>query len=336
MNKELLTERVSQKLVSVQKHPSADLFIYNYTPKVQYDRLWDEVTLQTRGLILDADMNVVARAFGKFFNLEEHAPENIPIEPFEVFEKLDGSLGILYWLGDMPFIATRGSFVSDQALHATEVLRAKYGHLTELVDRSKTYLFEIIYPENRIVVNYGDVDDIFLLTIIDNQTGAESIEHIGFPVVRRFDGVSDLRQLKAENSGNAEGFVIRFESGFRIKVKFEEYVRLHRILTGISNIAIWEYLSAGQPLDELLEMVPDEFYDWLKLTEQQLRTQFEEICSECHSVFKTFETRKESALYFQQQRYPSILFNMLDGKPFDQNVWKLIRPKYSKAFKKDE
>lgn len=336
MNNKLLSERLAEKLVSVQKHPDVDLFIYNYAPRVQYERLWDEITLQTRGLILDGSMNVVARPFGKFFNLEEHTPDQIPFESFEVFEKLDGSLGILYWVGESPFIATRGSFVSSQAIHATELLHRKYSHLFPSIDRDKTYLFEIIYPENRIVVNYGETDDIFLLTIIDNQTGTESIRDIGFPVVRRYDGIKDYQQLRALKTANAEGFVVLFESGFRVKVKFEEYVRLHRILTGISNVSIWEYLSEGKPLDELLEMVPDEFYDWVKDTETQLRHQFDTICSECHSVFKTFETRKESALYFQRQRYPSILFNILDGKPIDKNVWKLIRPKFSKAFKKDE
>ena len=68
MKKELLQEMINEKLVSVQKHPETDLFIYNYSPKVQYEKLWNEVTLKTRGLILDAQMNFVARPFGKFFN----------------------------------------------------------------------------------------------------------------------------------------------------------------------------------------------------------------------------------------------------------------------------
>lgn len=37
--------------------------MYNYTAKAQYDKLWNEVTLQCRGLILDGDGNVVARPF---------------------------------------------------------------------------------------------------------------------------------------------------------------------------------------------------------------------------------------------------------------------------------
>ena len=70
MDKELLKSMLEQKLVLVQKHPDTDLFIYNYSPLVQYQKLWNEITLMTRGLILDKEMNIVARPFKKFFNLE--------------------------------------------------------------------------------------------------------------------------------------------------------------------------------------------------------------------------------------------------------------------------
>lgn len=70
MNKFLLNQMINEKLVSVQKHPEAELFIYNYTPRVQYEKLWNPITLLTRGLILDSENNIVSRPFGKFFNLE--------------------------------------------------------------------------------------------------------------------------------------------------------------------------------------------------------------------------------------------------------------------------
>jgi len=87
MNKQLLRQMLDERLVIVQKHPDADLFIYNYTNKAQYDRIWNEITLQSRGLILDADLNIVARPFKKFFNLEEHPESEIPDEPFEAIRK---------------------------------------------------------------------------------------------------------------------------------------------------------------------------------------------------------------------------------------------------------
>lgn len=336
MNKELLKQMIFEKLVSVQKHPKADLFIYNYTPRAQYDRIWNEITLQTRGLILDSEMNVIAKPFAKFFNLDELQANEIPQLPFEVFEKLDGSLGVLYWLNDQPFIATRGSFESQQAARANAILHKKYSHTFDKLDKNKTYLFEIIYPENRIVIDYGNLEDLVLITIICNKTGKESIENIGFPIVKRYDGIQDLQTLKQIKEDNKEGFVIRFSNGLRVKIKFEEYIKLHRIITGISNVAIWEYVSEGKSFEQLLEKVPDEFYAWVKKIQQDLTSQFDQILAENKAVFKELETRKETAAYFQSQKYPSILFAMLDGKSVDKIIWKAIRPKFSKAFKVEE
>lgn len=333
MNKELLQKAIDNKLVSVQKHPSKDLFIYNYTSTVQYDKLWDEITLNTRGLIMDSEMNVIAKPFGKFFNLEEHTPEQLPNLPFEVFEKMDGSLGILYWVDDLPYIATRGSFDSEQSKAANRMLNSTYSYVIPKLEKGKTYLFEIIYPQNRIVVNYGNMEALVLLTCIDNKTGIETLPEIGFPTVIKYDGINDFTKLREVEKENSEGFVIRFSNGFRVKMKYAEYVRLHRIITGVSNVVIWEYLSQKRSLEELLEKVPDEFYNYIKKTSDELMNAFTGVLNECIKVFKEFPTRKESAMYFMQQKYPSILFMILDKKNTEAAIWKLVRPKYCKPFK---
>ncbi len=142
MNKLLLKQMIDEGYVMVQKHPNADLFIYNYSRKCQYERNWNEITLLTRGLILDGDMNIVARPYKKFFNIEEHTPEQIPNLPFEIYEKLDGSLGILFNYKNEWIIASRGSFTSDQAIKATEMLK---NYDMSNLNKEYTYIFEIIY-----------------------------------------------------------------------------------------------------------------------------------------------------------------------------------------------
>ena len=124
-----LNSHIEAGWIRVQKHPDHDLFIYNYTQAAQYARTWDEITLNCRGLILDNRMNTIARPFRKFFNLGEMENQIIPDEPFEVFEKLDGSLGIMYWIDGEAFIASRGSFASKQSAVANQMLHSKYKHL---------------------------------------------------------------------------------------------------------------------------------------------------------------------------------------------------------------
>jgi hypothetical protein len=315
INLALLKNMIDEGFVNVNKHPTHDLFIYNYTPKAQYERVWNEVTLMCRGLILDAEYNVVARPFPKFFNLGEVENQVVPNEPFEVFEKLDGSLGILYWIDNEAFIATRGSFISDQSAKATWILRSKYGEILIAdpdkigrgVNKNQTHLFEIIYPENRIVVDYG-------------------------ALVKQYHGIKDISILKASEEANREGFVIKYKNGLRLKVKFAEYLRIHRIVTQVSNVSLWEYLSADMPFDEILDRVPDEFYDWVKATSADLKAQFETIENQCKADFKVFATRKEASEYFQTCAHPSVLYKMLDEKPYKDVIWKKIRPKFQKPF----
>jgi RNA ligase len=151
--------------------------------------------------------------------------------------------------------------------------------------------------------------------------------------VKKYDGLQDIRQLRRLAADNQEGFVVRFKNGFRVKVKFEEYVRLHRILTGVSNQMIWEMLKEDKPLDEMLDHVPDEFYQWVKHTRTKLLTEFLTIENQCKQDLRILENRKATALYFQTCAYPSVLFAILDKRDYKPIIWKMIKPIHEKPFK---
>jgi RNA ligase len=194
------------------------LTIWNYTPDVQYGEKWDDITLQCRGLVTDNEGNVVARPFKKFFNMEEN--KHTPTSEFEVFDKMDGSLGIMFKYNGEMVCATRGSFTSEQSKWMTE-FALKYNYQDIIVD-GFTYLFEIIYPENRIVVNYEGQERLVLLGIINTETGEElpySDLFEAFDVVKKYDGIRDYSELKSKVEQNSEGFVVRFSNGERIKIK---------------------------------------------------------------------------------------------------------------------
>ncbi len=340
---EVLQQLVKDGYLTARPHPTADLLIWNYTPKTQYERYWTPETLRCRGLITHTDGTVVARAFEKFFNYEE-ITEPLPLEPFTVTEKMDGSLGILFTLDGKPQIATRGSFTSEQAIRANRILQERYSDFHFQPDC--TYLFEIVYPENRIIVNYGTKEDLVLLAVIVTETGAELDIHSDalkdtwpFPLVKRFDGISDIAELRKVEQENAEGFVIRFESGLRVKMKFAEYVRLHHIITHVNARIIWDLLRTGQPLEPLLERVPDEFYTWVKRTRENLLQQFMIIETYAKAVVervKHLPTRKEQAMIVTKEKYPGIVFAMLDKKNYQEMIWKLLYPEAARPFVVDE
>jgi RNA ligase len=329
---EKLQQAIADGYIHNCKHPTANLWIYNYTQAAQYAQYWTEETLQCRGLILDENYKIVARPIEKFFNVEEIGYDKLPNLPFEVFEKVDGSLGILYWLDNIPYMASRGSFTSKQALKATKILQTKYTKAIANLDKSKTYVFEIIYPENRIIVDYGDEEKLVLLAIIDTQTGTnEDLQDIGFPLPKRFESKS-LLELKALNWKNQEGFVIQYKNGFRVKIKFEDYIELHKIVTQVSSLTIWETLKEEGTLLQWIENVPDEFYTWVRKVEADLYANFTAIENIAKAEYKELATDRETAAYFKTCTYPAILFAIKNNKKYDQIIWKYIRPTFEKAY----
>ena len=343
VNIDALLPLVEAGYLTARPHPSADLLIWNYTTKTQYEHYWTEETLMCRGLITTTDGEVVASPFAKFFNYEQHQ-DPIPLEPFKVTEKMDGSLAILYFVNGKPAIATRGSFTSEQAVKATEMLHTKYSNFPFSPDY--TYLFEIIYPQNRVIVNYGDQEDLILLALIHTKTGQEydihdpaRMKEWPFPVVKHYDGITDIVALRKVEEANREGFVIRFESGLRLKMKFAEYQRLHSIITQVNARIIWDYLRTNQPFDQLLDRVPDEFYTWVANTRKNLLEEFAAIEQECrHNVelVKDLPTRREQAAIVMKAPYSGPTFRMLDNKDYSEQIWKMLRPQAERPFRDDE
>ncbi len=340
-----LTELAGRGLLTSRAHSNGELLIHNYTATCQYTRAWTPLLMACRGLITDLSGLIIARPFPKFFNHDEHEKYIGPLnwsQPITATKKLDGSLGVLYDVYD-PKIATRGSFDSPQAKAANVIFREKGYHKGRFRD-DLTYLFEIIYPENRIVVNYGERRDLVLLECIVTETGEhlsysdleDEATHIGCEVAELVDSSGwELLQATGENE---EGFVVRFDDGTRVKIKFAEYVRLHRLLTGINARHIWEYFRDGRDWKELVEYVPDEFHQWVRGIVDGLQQSFWAECQRVDEAYRSCNTsaelsRKEVAAQFT--KLPDLapaLFAMYDSRPIDKIVWQKLKPEPSLPF----
>lgn len=343
-----LDAAINKGWISENKHPTEDLYIYNYTRQTQLDWDWNPITITCRGLILDGQQKVVARPFTKFFTLDQYKDlrnyvhnlygvsyKDMLDGPFTVTEKMDGSLGIMYKIGDEIAIATRGSFSSDQAIRGTQMIQ-QYNDYP--FAQGITYLFEIIYPENRIVVNYGNRQDVVLIACIDNKTGKDSDGYFyewknqGLPCTQnpRFGSFEEVLRT---NLDNAEGYVVRFDNGMRVKIKFSEYVRLHYILSGVSTKAVWEALR-NNSINELLKDLPDEYDGWVRNLCIGLHCEFAEIENEALIILNNLlyesRTRKEMAEILKGNKYRAIVFLMLDKREYSDIIWDMVQPKFEK------
>ncbi len=260
-----LREARDQRLVYERPGPEG-LTQFIYSEKCVYDGLWTPITLAARGLIVDANARTIAATpFPKFFNIGERG-EPVPDLPFETMEKLDGSLIIIFHHNGRWRTATKGSFTSSQAQWAQNFLE---GQDLDLLTPGITYLAEAVYPENKIVVSYAE-SGLVLLAAYD-ESGVElpypRVEAIGtalgWRTLRRyaFTSVSDLLTHAETLPRNEEGFVIRFENGHRLKVKGNEYRRIHALISRVTPLALWEAMAAGDDLGSIRRDLPEEFWN---------------------------------------------------------------------------
>jgi RNA ligase len=359
LNIKELEQLVQDRFVGIQRHPSLPLRIFNYTPHAQFENKWGGTIDFCRGLIVDDNDNIVARPFKKFHNLQttnipETREENLPSVPPEITKKYDGSLGV-YWKYDEQFgVATRGSFTSPQAQWATKWIQEKCprGFVDDL-SGSATPLFEIIYPENRIVVKY-DWEGLVLIGLVSIHSGYEYnwitlLKHAQYNGIRLTECIKEnLEILKKKNIENEEGYVLTYRRGpasppLKVKVKMADYLRLHKIVTGMNARSVWELLSSGTGTAGF-EHTPEHFQKWLASWSEKLNREFNEIfvesrqifanrpppCGWTESIVNDRAYRAVFAEYLRQNVAPAfhgVLFAMLDGKDPAPIIWKQIKPR---------
>lgn len=367
MDMKLFREMVVQKYVRINEKDG--LKILGYTEKAQFDQYWNEVTTQCRGLVIDRSFNVLARPFTKFQNYDPNSDNRFMDFPVDVTDKMDGSLGILFFEDGDPHhspdhmsassfrnamayggtwhYATRGSFDSEQAIEMRAIMEEKYaethsGYKRVPLDTNWTYLFEIIYPGNRIVLDYGDTRDLFLLGAINNHTGyykpAEHIRDWKGPKAKTFSYKTLQEALEAAPRKNAEGYVIYFpDLDYRIKLKQDDYVALHKIVTGLTERRIWELMKEGKTLEDMCAIVPDEWHAWLQKTYGNILMEWNLLLGSVHDDYEDLMydlleeygsswTRKQMAERALKLPHPGLMFSLQDRKDIEQKVWDMVRP----------
>lgn len=344
-----INEYLEKGLLIMQKHPTKNLWILNYSRQCTWDDAWDLVTLSCRGLVVNENGDIVARCLKKFFNWEQLVNANYPIpnEPFTMTDKMDGQYGGLFYYDGEWIITSRGSFESIYAKRAFELLQ-KYGY--EQLSTRYTYIFEIIFKEGRIVLKY-DYEDLVMLACIHTASGKERsiydkgfAEVLGFKLVKRYDGINDFNTIKTMISNDAEGYVIQFKSGFRMKIKGEEYCRLHSIVTNVSTRDVWRALKDGLPMTDLLENVPDEFDAWVRNQIDVMTNAFKST-KDMHMLMYNRHimpveglTRKEVAMKIMDhpRHMRGIFFAIYDGKDISKTIWQMLYPPYEKPFNNND
>ena len=250
----------NSKLVKVKKC-SPNLYSLNFTSRVFHKRLWNENTVQARGLFVDRMTgDVKLRSYNKFFNLNER-PEtelnnlaNTLSFPVEIRTKENGYLAILGVINDELVFASKST---TEGMHVDlfknlfqKLPTSLQEEIKELLKRNCcSMMFEVISQEDTHIIKY-DQDHLYVLDMIQNTLDVNG-KHIDvsfsreklaeldsilkkydtqlISIVKTVQQVNTMDELtniinKELNSHHeSEGFVLVDSNGFMTKFKGPYY-----------------------------------------------------------------------------------------------------------------
>lgn len=356
---DLLNEEIKNGYVRKTLHPTLPLAILNYTEKAAFDRHWTPVTRRCRGLIYrQATGQVIASGPAKFFNYGESSAVQYPLDtPVRVVPKEDGSLGIGWYYedneGDWHWgISTRGSFASEQAEHATALVKFApaedrnkhhYDLLLESLEQyrgqNETYICEIVYPANKIVLDYKGADKVIPLGVVENRTGL--IDWRPWTFNDWDDRIITLAEaLMLPIPEGKEGYVLdvlndKGEVIDHLKLKGDWYKMMHAAIFGLTEKRVWEAWSLHA--DDFIQELPDELQPWALKVWSRLDDEYGALSFKVSTAFRNIcsklgwdADRKEFAIEVMKD-YPELsgaLFASLDHDEHKRMEWidKKVKP----------
>jgi len=321
---------------------------------------WTQDNKHMRSVVVNYEGEVISAGFPKFTNYGEN-PEHFPVPTSlrncTVMEKLDGSLLVVSKYKGQYILRTRGTVDASTMANGHELELFKEKFLKRLThDTPDTWnvsiLFEWVSPINKIVLNYGDEPDWYVVGIVHHSDyslySQEDLDiwakNKGFkrPATYTFTDVNDLLQNVDKWKGK-EGVCVYSKNDQTIhKVKGAWYLALHHMKSELSNIE--------KVMDVWLEQgMPDynTFYNYIFTTfdfelAEQVKSMISRIADGKKEVNKivdgmndfvnnrlrSLSTRKEQAQLvissYGETNRASFLFKLLDGKSLGKEEYKKL------------
>ena len=331
-----LQEEVKNGYVVAHRSEYKPITNYTYSRLTEQENHWNEITLKTRGLILDDNRRIIFNCPEKFFNFRQNDfADNVYDEikdNFKIYEKLDGSA--IWVVRDSEYglvISSKSSFNSEHAQWAREIIKEKFFPSVVTFEEGICYCFELIHPENRIVVDYGE-EKTLKLWGLKTQYG-ETIEletnrvNTSFFETPKFLGTNKDKSV-IENyirQSNVEGVVLKGAGDNRIKIKSQTYLELHRIKTECTPNRIFEILESGRRISDF--DFPDEFINDILFYENIYLAKYEQLKNRIESAARIFKnlSDKEVGQAEIDNFLKAGIFCIRKNKDMSKHIWKKVK-----------
>lgn len=288
-----------------------------------------------RGLVTTEDGEIVARPFPKFFNLSDKKRPN-PTQDYDIYEKMDGSLGILFNYKGEWIITTCGTFDTPQAIEGQKML-----HSLDKLDQNLTYLFEIIYPGNKIVVNYHGAKRLVYLSAFQKdgiersdirdtmiELGYEVVEKVPITFEKTENVYEDLEKFRQQQIANKEGYVVVFSDGSRVKVKFDIYFDQHKNVD--SRFDMLTHMKKKESLETIIQKHPHIAEQDIVTEYTQIKAKVDHIMGIVDKILSEFTDLDKGAFAKAIKDQPKHMKPMLFERRLDHDITNLIFQSFDK------
>lgn len=297
---------------------------------------------ECRGLIVDAeDFDPIAFAFNRFYNQGEPHAAKINLETSQLFDKLDGTLIIVYCYNGWK-VATRGRPLADGNVNKStktfkelfdETLNNYQGFGYNKLNKHYVYAFELCGPENRVLTLYEEkslhllaarnMDD---LEEIEDDELDEISEKISIPRPKRysFNSLEDIQKIIKDLNPVEEGFVLTDYgtktngSFYRIKIKNPRYLALSHLLNSgesdeiLNKKKIFELMRLGE-ISEVIAYFP-EYKDEVNNVQKMVDQLISEIDETWERLKHLAGDRKSLAAEALKTKFSTAIFLFADNK----------------------
>ncbi len=259
-----------------------NLLLVKYS-KTIWNTGWSNLAKECRGKVIDLKtMSIIVYPFDKFFNLGEivETREDRILDLIDrakkiyITDKKDGSAIIVTNVKGNVIINTNGEFSNIQVELATKMFKEKYAYFYSHIPEGYTFIFELIHPDNRIVLDYGEEKSLYLLAMRDltTLTLKEYPELVYFAreycldITESFEFTNlnvFVQKTKTETENIKEGWVFRVlteDEDVIFKLKYEEYFKLSRLKNIPSLKKVYSLLLSGS-LDDALSVAEQDIKD---------------------------------------------------------------------------
>ncbi len=316
---ETLSETYHIKVTRHRQYP--DLVCLKYS-QIE-SPLGEKIVQQCRGIILDSsqDWQIVSYPYDKFFNYGEIHAAAIDWSHAKVYEKLDGSLIVLYFYKGEWRVQSSGTpdasgEVNGFGFNFAELFWKVWQELGYQLpeETDQCFIFELMTPYNRIVVQLKN-NQIVLHGVRNTKTLLETDPSIwankyGWELVASYPLTSWKEVIEAAqhlDPMDSEGYIICDANFNRVKVKSPQYVAISHLRAGFSTRRLIEIVLTNEG-EEFLAYFPE----WSELY-QQVKDKYQSLVEEIEEAYRQhehIEVQKDFALAVKHLPYSGILFSL--------------------------